>query len=123
MLVMEHGMAMAEGSTFNILPCQANGRSICKDRGKSQRLCLPPVDTTLWAKRCRATLQQAGQFSIGSKAFGPGQQFIVKLQQLFSRNGGRFLQLLITSISLVAIRLLIRLVEIAISLEVGLLHR
>src|SRR2546423_12247557 len=96
MLVMEHGMAMAEGSTFNILPCQANGRSICKDRGKSQRLCLPPVDTTLWAKRCHATLQQAGQFSIGSKAFGPGQQFIVRLHQLFSRNGGRVFPLPIT---------------------------
>src|SRR5437764_10405814 len=98
---MQHRVAMAKGSTFDILSRQANRRLICKDRGKSELLCLSPVDTAIWAKRCRTALQQTGQFSIGSKAFRPGQQFSVKFGQLFSRNGGRSLLLLLLPVSLV----------------------
>src|SRR6266536_2462934 len=112
---------MAKGPTFDILSRQANRRPICKDRGESELLCLSPVDTALWAKRCRTALQQAGQFSIGGKAFRPGQQFSVKSGQLFSRNGGRSLLLLLLPVPLVTIRLIICQVQTAIGFTPGLL--
>src|SRR2546430_16740496 len=103
---MQHRVAMAKGPTFDILSSQAKRRPIYKDRGKSELLCLSPVDTALWAKRCRTALQQTGQFSIGSKAFRPGQQFIVKSGQLFSRNGGGVLLLLFLPLPPATIRLI-----------------
>src|ERR1700730_18921521 len=86
MLIVQHRVAMAKGTTFAVLTGQANGSAISQNRGEGQGLGLSPVDTALRAKRGRPALQQARQLRLGSKSIRPVKQFLIVARQLLSRN-------------------------------------
>src|SRR5579875_168452 len=65
MLVMQHSMAVTERASLTILSTQSNRRAISKNRGKSQRLRLSPIYSSLRPHCASATLQQARQFGMG----------------------------------------------------------
>ena len=46
-LVVQHGMAMTEGTALAVLARQANRCAIRQYRSKGQRLGLPPIDATV----------------------------------------------------------------------------
>src|ERR1051326_5372426 len=57
LLVMQHGMAMAERAALAVLTRQANGGAIGQNRGEGQFLGLSPVDAALVTQRIGTAFQ------------------------------------------------------------------
>jgi hypothetical protein len=89
LVVVQHGVPMAERPAFAVLSAQAHGRALEQQRRVGEGLAEGPVDRPAVAQCLDAPVEQPADLRVDLEALGQGGESGDRFRHEFQRNAGR----------------------------------